>query len=566
VPVFVKDSEVVAQKGGLPLAEDFVIDGEDVFLDGPVCRRLAVLDFDPEGGDLLPGARWVPPDAPDAPGHYELARGHDLSDPAFLQAAVFGGVMKTLATFEEPDTLGRRVDWAFDGPQLLVVPRAGDWANAFYERDSRSIQFFQFVPDGGARPVLTACSQDIIAHETAHAVIDGVAPDLYHAAHPQALAIHEAIADIATLLMAFRSRKLAARVLEQNGGSLDRPSAFTAVAQEFGRALRENRHALRNLLNETKLDPTSSDPHALSEVLSGALYAVMVRMYGSLRGAPAPESQRKIAAPAEYEQYSKDPATREPGGGSDDFRALFIASERFKRMVLRGLDYLPPGEVSFADFGRAVLASDQASHPDAEQPREWLVAELVARGVASAGDLAVTTDFELPGLAKIDLEELVTSDWLAYRFADKHRDALGIPKRIPFEVRPRLDVSKRYYHRDDQATTVRECLFKVSWSEVEPSAVSSLPPKRRLVRGTTLAIDFATRRVRALLTAEPAEQGRASRDALLSALALRGELAVGDAALAADGRPRRGVIPAELVDGVLRVRSTCRALHVTGGR
>jgi hypothetical protein len=72
--------------------------------------------------------------------------------------------------------------------------------------------------------------------------------------------------------------------------------------------------------------------------------------------------------------------------------------------------------------------------------------------------------------------------------------------------------------------------------------------------------------VRALCTTEPAERGRVSRDALLSALALRGELAVGDDALAADGRPRRGVIPAELVDGVLRVRSTCRALHVTGGR
>jgi hypothetical protein len=86
------------------------------------------------------------------------------------------------------------------------------------------------------------------------------------------------------------------------------------------------------------------------------------------------------------------------------------------------------------------------------------------------------------------------------------------------------------------------------------------------VRGTTLAIDFATRRVRALLSGEPAERGRGARDALLKELAVRGELALGDQALAADRKAFRGVIPAQVVDGVLQVRSTARALHVTRQR
>src|SRR6185295_18081466 len=118
--------------------------------------------------------------------------GRELS-PGVLSVSVFGTVHKVISLFEEPDTLGRRIDWAFDGPQLLVVPRAGDTANAFYERYSRSLQFFHVDRPGVGR-VYTAASQDIVAHETGHAVLDAIAPDLYDAVTPQSLAMHEAIA------------------------------------------------------------------------------------------------------------------------------------------------------------------------------------------------------------------------------------------------------------------------------------------------------------------------------------------------------------------------------------
>lgn len=576
IPVLVKDPAVAQWKDVEPV-ESFLIndDAEDIFLDGPVTRRVAVLDFAPGDGRLVAGARFVPPADPDGEGRYDLPQGLALDDAAFMQVSTFGGVYKTLSMFEEPDTLGRRIRWAFPGQQLLVVPRAGEWANAFYERESHSLQFFYVSSDAGNRTVYTCHSQDIIAHETAHAVIDGVAPDLYHATSPQSLAIHEAIADLATLILAFRSRKLAARVLERTQGSIESPSAFTTIAEQFAGALRHGDHGLRNLSNQRTMndaDLDRSEPHALSEVLSGALYRVMVRIYEELRQS-APDNWRgAIAERAELLAWRKsdDPLAQVPAGfdGQSPGRALFIASERFKRTVLRALDYLPPGEVDFADFARALLASDEASHPDSGAQREFLIEEFVRRGIVkSPHELDVDTNLVILAVSTVDLEELVRSDWLAYKFANEQRELLGIPPGLPFEVRPRLDLTKKYYHRGQEPLFVRECLFKVCWQETEAcNAGAGLPTRRRVVRGTTLAIDWDTQKVRAVVAARGGDEIRHSRDAFIRRLVDNDVLRLGTQALGPDGRPLRGVVLGDVVDGTLRLRATARALHLLGER
>lgn len=584
VPVIVKDPEVAEYKD-LPYWEEYTLE-EDVLLDGPVSRRVAVLDFD-ESGRLAPGTNFVPGDGK-SPGRYEIGSLSEqdagaFSNWDFLRAAVFGGVYKVLSMFEESDTLGRRVRWAFPGPQLLVVPRAGEWGNAYYERESRSLQFFYLTRNG--RRIYTSHSQDVIGHETAHAVIDGIAPDLYDATTPESLAIHEALADITTVLLAFRSRKLAARVLEQTGGSIEHSSAFTRVAEQFGAVISGGRHDfLRDLNNGYTLrDPgiDVAEPHSLSQVLSGALYSLAVAQHEELK-AEASEASENVAD-EEVARWQKKVATGELAPlaqmartidrGTPPGKALFLAGERLKRMALRALDYLPPGDVSFADYGRAVYAADQASHPDTDMPRQRFAEEFVRRGiVGSIRELEIETDMEHRALKTLDLDELVASDWVAYRFANQQRKWLGIPPRIPFEIRPRLLVEKDLYHSRrapggrEEVPRVRELIMKVGWTETEAmSSGAGLPRTRRISCGITLVLDGDTKRVRALLRTGPPEKQTGTRDEFVRRLAESDILRIGATAKGPDGRILRGVVPAEITGGALRLRNAARMLHVVEG-
>ncbi|UCH79425.1 MAG: hypothetical protein JSU81_05590 [Candidatus Coatesbacteria bacterium] len=559
VPLMVQDPEFARFKD-LKQTEGFDITREDYFLDGPVIERVAVLDFDPESDEVIKGARFVPPKKGRVMGRYRVEDESNVRSPDFIQVNTFATVLKTIYEFEKSRLLGRRLTWAFEGPQLLVVPRAGKWRNAFYERNSRSLQLFFFddarSPQNG-NTVYTSLSRDIVAHETGHAILDGIAPDLYHATAPQSLALHEAIADLTALMMAFASHNLRKAVLDSTGGSIKNSTAFSAVAEEFATAYSADEHVgwLRNLKNDKNLiegDPNcvaGSGPHKLSEVLSGALYEVMIKIHEA--------EKRRWAAEAGKSEFAVSGKALAVGGG------------RFERLVFRALDYLPPGEVSFADYGRAVLAADEAHNPHHEQERAWIREEFVRRNiVADAAALDSETNFDYAGLADVDLEELCRSDWLAYQFATQHWEFLRIPEGFPFEVHPRRIVEKTYY-LPDGTPKVRECLFRVSWTQTEPNNLGSrFPAGRRFQVGTTLAIDCDTKKVRTLLTSDntdrPGERDdqQRDRDRFLQDLAARGILRMGEGAAGPDGRPRASAIRAEEMSGYMRVYDTARMLHI----
>jgi hypothetical protein len=551
---------------GMDPTEEFFVDREEFFLDGPITKRVAVLNLDPNTGVLRPGVPFEPPSGGRVLGRYRLQNERDIYAQDFKQVSVFGTILRTMYLYEEADTLGRPLTWAFGAPQLLVVPEAGKWANAFYERESHSLQFYYFpVNEYSSEMIYTSLSRDIVAHETGHAILDGIAPDLYHAITPQSLGLHEAIADITALLMAFSSHNLCETVLRQTGGSISNSTAFSAIAEEFGRALSGEGHGsfyLRSLLNNKTLDPNDAsrdaqgkpnlvarnEPHTLSEILTGALYAVMVKLHEMLKT-------------QEATNLNKSPY--EVAG-----RALAIGAARFRRIALRALDYLPPGEITFADYARALIAADQASHPESSKEREWLSEEFVRRHIVTDTS-ELQTNLATPEVAQLndaltslDLRTLAESDWAAYEFANRNRTALGIPPAIPFAVRPRLDVTKMYYRLGGKAKT-RECIFRVSWNRQEDNPLGKpFPGKRQITFGATLAIDWESKQVRARLTSDLGDGARVDRDRMLTRLAELGILQLGAQAIGPDGRELRSVVVAEAAGGLMRVRGVARTLHL----
>ena len=567
VPIFDEDFWW-SEKEKVGTINHFYLEGEE-FLDGPVTRRIAVLDFDPDTGALFPGARFKPPAAGRVLGEYEIAEATKLDARDLNQVFVFSAVMNALLMIEKPDALGRRLTWAFKAPQLLIVPRAGLWENAFYQRETHSLQFFYFEnPKRAGEMVYTGMSRDIVSHEAGHAFIDAIAPDLYDGVTPQSLALHEGIADLVAVLTAFMDRNLVQSVLKDTNGSLNRSTAFSAVAEKFGEAIDQTGLAgyLRNLYNQKTLDAADTslddlgkpnlvsrfEAHDLSQVLSGALYSVLLNLH----------------------KVRKDHLSKETG--KSDFsvsgKALFEAASSIKRLILRALDYLPPGDISFADYGRAIIAYHQARYPDLQEYRDWIGDEFVRRQMVPRPQaLEVESPFEHPALKDVDLDELVARDGVAYQFAEKNRQLFGIPADIPFEVKDRLKTTKTYYYRGEEPKDITELMFKVWWYATEPNALGTqFPPKRRLRVGTTLAIDWETRRVMVRLTTDrsghPDEEGqqRQDRDKFLGMLAADGILRPGERAIGPDGRALQGVIGADDIKGVMRVSGTARMLHIMG--
>lgn len=534
----------------LPPAEPVTIRDEPGFFDGPVGARVAVLDFSPESGALGPGVVSIPPAKEPQPFRYSASAAPErdaLQAPAFICESVFGTVHETIRMFEEPDILGRRVAWAFAGPQLLVVPRAGEWENAFYERDSRSLQFFYFPHRVTGQRVYTALSQDIIAHETTHAILDGIDPDLYNALSTESLAIHEAVADLGALAISLHSRALQRRFLDTTGGDPSKWVAFAGLAAQFAEGTGRTTRFLRDLANDLRMsDVDTTEPHELSQVLSGALHALWRELFRGLK-----QSLQR-----------KEPALDERTAAG---RVVWLAREIYERMAFRALDCLPPGESTFADYARAILAADQAGVPEVDGPRAFLRKEFVKRGIASSeAALRVETDVDVPAVRRTDVEALVTSDYAAYAFANENRRLLRIPKDIPFKVMPRLQTDKLYYRLGKLKGRVRETLFKVSWTEEERQEVRGLPPVRQVVVGTTLSIDRDSKRVRFRLTTGRDGARRERREAYLRKLARQRVLALESDAFDARGLPRRDVIRAEVVEGTLRLRNTAHMLHVVG--
>jgi hypothetical protein len=619
IPLMIQDPTTSKKYEGLPNLglEGFNPKNEDFFLSGPVSRQIAVLDFDPDTGKLVEGAKWHKPPLQLKRGwyedneedekkrkrydEYENLKLEDLTTPTFLQVNTFATVLKTIYMLRESekekdkdkgDTLGHSITWANGSPQLLVIPRAGYMKNAFYHRDSNSLQFFMFSPDDNPNQTVYTCLfRDIVSHETGHAIVDAIAPDLYHAQQSQALAMHESIADLTALLMAISSWNLNMIILKKNNGKITDSTEFSTIADNWRTELAEGGRELRNLLNSKNLNPESEncikdeECHELCQVLSGSLYNVFLKIYEDFKGELEP-------------YYAKDPKYSKNLWFHVSRSALYdYAAERFKQMIFRALDYLPPGDVSFVDYGRAIIAADSVGYSGEKRTqniRDWLKDEFFERGIINDKDaLDVNTFFKDDALDGFDVATFCKSDWVAYQFANtpKGRKLLCIPPDIPFEVlSPRLEVRKKPIGRPplydpNNIKEVHECIFKVAWDPIENNPIGwGIPEKRRFRVGTTLSLCWEDGTVLALLSSAPPdatntdkrysnqkqrsliadefEKKSENRTNFVKFLINEGLLKFNQHSLGPDGSPLLSCVQGEDLNGIMRISGSGKMLHI----
>lgn len=211
----------------------------EILSKGPIGYRIKVVDYNAtERKAYADRQTYQTGDGtlvdPFAPGEGESALDPDyqarlLSDPNFHAQNAYAISMRTLGAFER--ALGRRISWSSGGHQLHIAPHAFAQANAFYSAPDRALLFGYFFKADGA-PVFTSLSHDIVAHETTHAVLDGLRARFTEPSGPDQAAFHEGFADIVALLSIFSLPQVVAAAIGEDGSYVRSGRTFKAVAAD----------------------------------------------------------------------------------------------------------------------------------------------------------------------------------------------------------------------------------------------------------------------------------------------------------------------------------------------
>ena len=344
---------------------------------GPTGYRVRVVDFDAAENVLYkgpsyamdPGGTVVDPFAPPNSTTSRTWRAYEkrlLADPRFHAQNVYAIAMRTLTIFER--ALGRRVEWGFQGQQLQIAPHAFATPNAFYSESDQALMFGYFTGKSG-RTVFTSLSHDIVAHETTHALLDGMRDAFTDASLPDQAGFHEGFADVVALLSVFSLRETTKACLvvggrariDQRGQQLIGQAMVTrdklaaslllGLGKEFGRELREVRgDALRRSVNlkpsQARLEMADwEEPHARGEIFSAAMLNAFLDLWVTRIGELGTFGRGRLSLDAVVDEGSK-------------------VAEHLMTVAIRALDYCPAVDLSFSAYLSSLLTADAEVAPD----------------------------------------------------------------------------------------------------------------------------------------------------------------------------------------------------------
>ena len=265
------------------------------------------------------------------------------------------------------------INWRYV-PRLRIYPHALRQANAFYDPARKALLFGYFNAEGSdvgrnlpGGTVFSCLSFDIIAHETTHALLDGLHRHLIDPSNGDVFAFHEAFADVVALFQHFSHPDVLRHQLARTRGDLGGEGMLGVLAAQFGEALGKH-GALRSYLGERVEDPATgeltwrsvtpdrfalskvTEPHARGAILVAALFRAFANIYEN-----RVEDLKRIATNGTgvlpEGDLHPDLVDRLAGEAS-------AAAQHMLTMCIRALDYVPPVDLTFGEYLRALITAD----------------------------------------------------------------------------------------------------------------------------------------------------------------------------------------------------------------
>ncbi|MGH8853385.1 MAG: hypothetical protein ACREWI_03795 [Telluria sp.] len=302
------------------------------YLPGPVLAG-------PRDARIAPGSPGIEPVEPNALGDFLT----QPDTPQFDAVHTFAVVRQTLTMYQRAllaAGLDLPLPWqwntSMDTRPLAVFPYGlPNVMNAFYSRSQGCLKFGDFVPtdkaagvDGGeAARVYTCRSFDIVAHETAHALLDGLKPQWLQAdAPPQTGGLHEAFGDLTAIFLVLSQLDQCEAVVAQTRAHLHDKTYLSDIAEQFGLAL-GGATGLRSADNDLTLGQAGTQVHAISQVFTGAIYDVLADTFA----------------------YERNPVL------DDDAAVLHRVAAYLRGLLLRALIAAPDSAASYVDVANEML-------------------------------------------------------------------------------------------------------------------------------------------------------------------------------------------------------------------
>jgi hypothetical protein len=343
---------------------------------GPVDGYLEIVDRDPASRSFYP-----PVDLMDSNLLAQDGLPPAEGNPQFHQQMVYAVARNTISHFEA--ALGRKVLWS---PRVIrdkekiseeyvdrlrIYPHGLREANAYYDPEIKALLFGYFPAPPGregdnlpGETIFSCLSHDIVAHETTHAIIDGLHPKFIEPSNWDVSALHEALADIISLFQHFTYPDVLKSQIARTGGDLEKQNMLGELAWQFGQAI-GSYGALRSALGSydpvTKVWlPHKPDPrlllrttecHDRGAIFVAAIFDAFITIYKTrIRDLIRIATGGTGALPAG--ELSPDLVNRLADEAAKSARHML-------GMCIRALDYCPPVDPDAGDFLRAMITADR---------------------------------------------------------------------------------------------------------------------------------------------------------------------------------------------------------------